>query len=124
MLQRSTHTPDSTTADSWWCADCHQFAPVDPYTDLCGPCSEQQALVRLLDMVLETDQLAYDLQEKHWRAWRTVTDGDGTDTSDEAERIYHGEAEAALTTWLYARERQRYTVADLRPAGYAAGKAL
>ena len=124
MLQRSTLSPDSTTADSWWCADCRQFGPVDAYTDLCGPCSEQQALVRLLDMVLETDQLAYDLQEKHWRAWRTLTHAAEAEAGDEAERIYHGEAEAALTAWLYARERERYTVADLRLAGYAAGKAL
>jgi hypothetical protein len=110
-------THDATPADHWWCADCARWGRVDD-ADLCAICAEEHGLVRLLDMVLETDQLAYQLEQLHWRAWDQLTDGGGVDTGDLAERIYHGEAEAALSQWLHGRERERYTIHDLYLAGY------
>jgi hypothetical protein len=107
--------PDPTPSDHWWCADCGQWSRVD--ADLCPACADQYGLVLLVDMVLETDQLAYRLQEDHWRSWDRLSDADRNTTGDVAEVIYHGEAQDALTTWLSRREQQRYTTGDLHLAG-------
>ena len=113
--------PDPTPRDHWWCADCGQWGRVYDL-DLCPACVDEHGLVRLLDMVLDTDQLAYRLQEDHWRSWDRLSDADRHETVDVAEVIYHGEANVALTTWLSAREQHRYTVTDLHLAGGGTGR--
>ena len=109
---------DPHLADHWWCSDCGHFDRVDD-RDLCIPCAEQHDLARLLDMVLTTDELAYRLEEAHWNAWHTLTEGpDWQATTDRVEREYHIEAEVCLSRWLVFRERQTYTVSDLYLSGY------
>lgn len=115
--------PDPTRADHWWCADCGRWVQVDD-RDLCVTCADEHALVRLLDMVLETDQVAYRLEEAHWGAWERLTSQPAGSTNDVHEPCYHAETQVALSSWLSSREQQRYTTSDVHQAGGGWGRSF
>lgn len=119
----TTAFPDQTPADHWWCADCGQWGQVDD-ADLCPGCGDEHGLVRLLDMVLETDQLAYRLEEAHWKAWDRLTRLPELRRTDLRERLYHGETQVALRTWLSWREQHRHTISDVHLAGGGWGRSF
>ena len=113
--------PDSTPADHWWCADCGQWGLVDD-ADLCPVCADEHGLARLVDLVLETDQLAYRLEEAHWRSWHRLTADRDVAIVDTGEAVYHAESQLALSAWLACREQQRYSIGDLHLAGGGWGR--
>lgn len=110
--------PDRVPADHWWCAGCGQWGRVDD-VDLCRLCADEQGLAGLVDLVLDTDQLAYRLEEAHWRARGLLSIGTAVASGDAG---YHAEAQLALGSWLRWREEQRYTVSDLHAAGGGWGR--